>query len=455
MRRLVFKRALAVLVCAALPASARAQVESSTRTSTRASEAPGAGEEGPRLELEGLELEQGAPGAPAKTGAGPKEEPEPDFFASLSARAAGIVDRTTLGGYGEHSFSAGGGEISTFQNNRYVLFVYSQISERISTATEIEFEFGGSPMKKDGNLGFGEVLLEFAVVDFELWDWLVLRAGVILVPFGSLNLRHDSPTWDLSDRPIAYTTVVPSTWFESGAGFLGTIELGMHQRLSYELYVVNGLDARIFDGLGLRAARGSHFSDNNHDKAFVGRLAYSPLLGLEIGLSGYTGEYDLAGNRINMGNLDVTWRSGKLELLGEVVLAQIDPGFVEGFADPTANTREAVPEGMRGFYAQANYHFIVAPLWEVFPDWLQEATFTAVLRYEGKDSNTGYQSASGDRRRLTFGLNFRPLEAYVLKTDYQLESHGLDGKRSAPDLWQGEFWEDVTFRFATSIAFLF
>ena len=79
----------------------------------------------------------------------------------------------------------------------------------------------------------------------------------------AFNLRHDAPTRDLVDRPIALTTILPTTWFESGAGFHGKIPIGDTHRVGYELYLVNGLDARIFDGFGLRAARGSHFEDNN------------------------------------------------------------------------------------------------------------------------------------------------------------------------------------------------
>ncbi len=416
-------------------------------------------EDGPKLELEGLNLQEieGASGQPT----GQTEEIDPfkdrtDPLTTLADRARAIIDRTTIGGYGEHEFITGQGEVSRFVAHRYIIFVYSQISERISTATEIEFEFAGSPKKTDGNLGFGEVLLEFSVVDLKLYDWLNFRAGIILMPVSAFNLRHDAPTRDISERPIAYTTVVPSTWFESGAGFLGTIELGESQRLTYELYLVNGLDARIFDGFGLRAARGSHFEDNNHDKALTGRVAWSPTLGFELGLSGYTGAYDKRQSRVNLVNLDFLWRMGDLEFLGEGVFVNIDEGFVEGFEGSSqANTRDPVPQQMMGFYLQANYHFTIPPLWSLLPEWLNEATFTGVLRYEGMDTDFDQHSAAGDRRRLTLGLNFRPIEPYVIKTDYRLESNGVDGVSAAPDLWKGDFWTKSRFTFMASVAFLF
>lgn len=417
--------------------------------------------DGPVLELDGLEIDEPAVAATVSSTAAAaliaaKDQKRTDVFASLTDKVSNIVDRTTIGGYGEHEFEAGDGRVSRFRNHRYILFVYSQISDRISTASEIEFEFAGSPNKRDGVLGFGEVLLEFSVVDFTLADWLVFRAGVILMPVGTFNVRHDAPTRDLSARPIAYTTIVPSTWFESGAGFYGTVPLGDTQRLTYDLYVVNGFDSRITDGFGFRGARGSHFEDNNHDKAIVGRVAYSPTLGFELGLSGYTGAYDKAQNRANLVNLDFTWRLGRLELLGEVVLAQIDAGFVEGFSSSsTANTRSPVPTGMVGFYVQGNYHFGIPYLWERLPDWLATSTMTAVIRYEGKDTDTNRFSAAGDQRRLTLGLNFRPIEAYVIKTELALDAFGRDEGRAAPEVFQGAFWEDTQIGFLTSVAYLF
>lgn len=410
--------------------------------------------EGPRLELEGLE-------DPAKAAA-PAEATRPpaEVFterlaptATLSERAAAILDRTTLGGYAEHDFILPKHGGSTFRNHRYVLFVYSHISERISTATEIEFEFAGSPLKRDGVLGPGEVLLEFSVVDFEILEWLVFRAGVVLVPVSAYNLRHDAPAQELPERPIAYTTVVPTTWFESGAGFLGTVALGESLRLSYELYAVNGLDAKILDGQGLRGARGSHLEDNNHDKALVGRVAISPRLGMEAGLAGYSGAYDLEGRRVNLVNADFFWRLGRFDVTAEAVRVFIDPGYVQGFdSSSPANTRSRVPTGMSGFYGQANCRFRIEPLFRALPDEWREGHFTASLRYEEKDTDLSFVT-SGDAARLTLGLNFRPIPPFVLKNSFHWEKTGAAGLQ--PHVWTAHFWAENEWEYIASAAFLF
>ncbi|HSP79337.1 MAG TPA: hypothetical protein VLQ93_12455 [Myxococcaceae bacterium] len=414
-------------------------------------------QEGPVLELEGLEDPAGTGLAADATSVDPAAAQETftqrlQPTTTLSQRAAAILDRTTLGGYAEHDFILPREGASTFRNHRYVLFVYSHISERISTATEIEFEFAGSPLKRNGLLGAGEVLLEFSVVDLMLTDWLTFRAGVILVPVGAYNLRHDAPAQELAERPIAYTTVVPTTWFESGAGFLGGFDLG-DWRLSYEVYAVNGLDAKIFDGPGLRGARGSHLEDNNGDKALTGRLAISPFLGLEAALSGYTGAYDLEGRRVNMVNADVFWRLGPLDLTGEVVRVFIDPGYVQGFPDGSpANTRERVPVGMTGFYAQANYRFRIEPFFRLLPDEWRDGHFTASVRYEEKDTDTEFVTA-GDAARLTLGLNWRPLPPYVLKNSFHWQKTGAGGQQ--PHVWSRYFWEENDWQYIASVAYLF
>jgi hypothetical protein len=456
----VLLRGIRILAAVALlaPAGAMAQAAREDEEAAQEEGAPAEPEaegqqQGPALELEGLETSAGAQPAADEVPGG-NYEYRLDPGTTLGERAAAILDRTTIGGYGEHDFVVPETGASTFRNHRYIIFVYSHITERISTATEVEFEWAGSPLKRDGVLTFGETLLEFSVVDFEMTEWLIFRAGVILVPMGSYNIRHDAPAQELAERPIAYTTIVPSTWFESGAGFLGEFDLGKGMNLAYELYAINGLDANITDGLGFRGARGSNLQDNNDDKGIVGRVAFSPALNLELGLSGYTGAYDLQNRRVNMGNVDAFWRAGPLDLHGELVYAKIDPGFVEGFPDGSiANTRSRVPEEMLGYYAQADYRFRIEPFFRALPDEWAEGHFTASLRYEEKDTDTEFVTAEGDAARLTLGLNFRPVPPYVIKNQFHWQQNGAGGEQ--PHLWDGAFFEDASWEYIASVAYLF
>jgi hypothetical protein len=406
-------------------------------------------------------LDAGAGGADDEAFEDPDEggdrfERRGDKTASLIERAATLIDRTSLGGFGEHDFVSGQGETARFRSHRYVLTMASDLTDRISTTAALVLRLGGSPRKEGGVLGIGDVSIGFAVADVVLLPSLAFRSGVVLMPFGAVNLHDDGVSFDLTARPLVYGTVVPSLWREVGVGFFGRWPLASGGRVTYEVYVVNGVDARIVDGAGLQAAAGALGEDNNHDKAWVGRLAWSPRPDVEMGFSAYTGNYDADGHRLSMGNMDVQWRLGGVELLGEVVVAQLDSGFVQGFpAGSPANLRTAVPEAMWGFYAQVAYHFAIEALRSRLPEDLRGTTFAAALRYDGADTDTARLSVAGDARRLTLGFNVRPADAFVFKADLSLESRGVDAEQGAREAWEGDFWRRGTRRCTASVAFLF
>jgi hypothetical protein len=333
--------------------------------------------------------------------------------------------KVVLGGYAENEYHNNFQGESKFDVHRLVLFVYATLNKHISFAAEIEWEHGGSPRKANGKLDVGEVLLEFATADLKFTDWIGLRAGVILVPFGSFNLRHDAPTRDLGVRPMVITNIVPSTWFEAGVGLFGTVPLPKDVELDYEVYLINGLDSKLYDGLGTRAARGSLGEDNNDGKSIVGRIGFRPLNNLEFGVSGYRGAYDPSSKRfVNMIGADVTARIGPVELLGEFAGMRATPGFDEGWAE---GTRNPVPERMIGAYGQVNLHFFPKPLRDKLPGAMkEEATFTLSVRYGEVDTDMSVMSA-GDKSRLTAGFNIRPIEAFVFKNEFLFESNGDDG----------------------------
>ncbi len=369
-------------------------------------------------------------------------------FSDLKRKAEAIVHRTVLGGYGEFAFTKREAEDSFFEARRFVAFLYSPIWEnRISVTSEIEFEHGGSPLKKEGQLGAGEVQLEFAAVDLRLVDQLTLRGGIVLVPFGRFNINHDAPTQDLTDRPLTLTFIVPSTWFEAGAGLTGRQRLSRGLELNYEAYVINGLDSKISDGLGYRAARGSKFQDNNDDKAVVGRLGlyyFGPLgkksLQLDLGASAYSGAYNRRGDRALLFGGDLALRIAGFELIAEYVRAFNDPGFDD---DYPSSSRAPVPTDMYGFFVEAHYHVMPEALRQHLPSWLRESVFTLAVRYDLIDTDMNLKSA-GDRQRMTLGLNYRFIEAVAWKHELQLDHAGPANPFDHPKLG-----------YVTSLAFLF
>jgi hypothetical protein len=312
---------------------------------------------------------------------------------------------TILGGYIDHELFWNDKK-KTFDQHRFIPFIHGEVSERIHVTAEIEFEHGG--LVKGSGASDGELKLEFATLDITFAEWLTFRAGVVLSPLGKFNLIHDSPLNDLTNRPLVARQIVPTTLSEAGMGFFGTFYPSEASVMGYELYVVNGFNeglARADGTARVRSGRGSQKADNNEEKSMVGRVNYSPFLGLDIGGSFHAGAYDDAGDEsLTILAVDAIYTHGPVDLLGEYATASID-----GTADGSQS----------GLYGQVGYHFLPGAV-TAFPN----SIFTAVARYDHVDLD------SSDETRYTFGVNFRPEEETVIKLDYEIydqddDSNGL------------------------------
>jgi hypothetical protein len=344
-----------------------------------------------------------------------------------------------LGGYVDLEFVRDfDAATTTFTQHRLIPFIFAEISERLHFGTEIEIEYGGpqSPTRD------GEIKVEFAAFDVAVSEAFNFRAGALLSPLGKFNLIHDSPVNDLTDRPLVDNRIIPTTLTEAGAGFFGRLYPSSGSVLTYEAYVVNGFNHSVLSyavnagtgaitpAMNVRSARGSMRTDNNASKSLVGRLAFSPLLGVEIGASAHRGRYTDAagaGEGLTVTALDAIVARGRWELLGELAMASLDvdpateapraraaflaarggdsTGFGAAFAAAPFTTAQ------RGAYAQINYHFGQGAL------GFTNSTFTAVVRGDYLDLDTD-RDGNG-QQRLSVGLNWRPLEQSAIKVDYQ------------------------------------
>ena len=348
---------------------------------------------------------------------------------------------TYVGGYMdmELEFDAGSQTNKTFDQHRLIPFIYSDVSDRVKFAMELEIEHGGTKTQGGVQEKQGDVKIEFATIDFLMTDWLNYRGGIILSPLGKLNLVHDSPLQDLTDRPMVSTFILPTTLSESGMGFFGTFYPTEMSKLDYEIYAVNGFqsiqgntsvinDTSVGDIESfISNSRGSKDTDNNTNFAIVGRVAYSPFLGLELGASFHTGNIDDRNeNRMTIKALDWTYQRGPFELVGEYGHASIER---DGLFEDGTEKSDRMAGDMWGYYVEPRYHFMPQFLKDLAPTvFKDDSIFTAVLRWGQVDINQPTNVANeGDirRTRLTPGLNFRYTEDTVFKAEYQINTeHG-------------------------------
>ena len=346
---------------------------------------------------------------------------------------------TSVGGYVSTEFrseylNALGRRRSAFDQHRLVPFIFSEITDRLHFGTEIEFEHGTKLEVEDGQAeGGGEINVEFATLDYRFTEALNLRGGVILSPIGRFNLTHDDPINELTDRPLVAREVIPGTLGETGFGLFGTIYPTDRSLFTYEAYVVNGFSDKLIEldagerRLNVREAPGTRGADASASKNFVGRVGFSPILGLEVGASVHTGEYgegvapngepDKEGSATILA-LDGSLRRGPFEVLGEAARLRADL--------PASLRAVGVSNGRQGYYVQANYRFghgLLAPK--------ATSLFTGVVRWDQVDFASGVMG--DDQRRLTLGLNWRPVGDAAFKTEYQWNwTTPIDASRRAP-----------------------
>jgi hypothetical protein len=341
-----------------------------------------------------------------------------------------------------NSIRGGQGTTNGFDQQRFVPFIYADITEHVKFASELEIEHG---IRGAGEI---EISLEFAHLDYLVSEPFNIRAGILLIPIGKFNLLHDSPLNDLTDRPLVSQFVIPSTMSETGAGVYGTFYPGRTSKLDYELYVSTGPcgynsdgSPRINEETGTKDSRqrkceqSADGLDINNGKAVSGRLAFSPMLGVEVAGSGYFGNSSPSSyNPLSITAIDWTLQRGPFELIGEAAWAYArgnsrairgngfgsSPGSLLTGVN-TFNPLAAPPQRMEGYYIQANYHFMPAFLANWSPKRFGEgSTFTAVIRYDRVNLNMDNKGENqGDFEQVSFGLNYRPVEDAVFKISYQ------------------------------------
>jgi len=320
---------------------------------------------------------------------------------------------TAISGYMDFHFNKHEFEDGRLDFHRFVLLITHNFSDRIRFVSELELEHA----LVEGLEKAGELELEQAYVDFLLSRRFNVRAGMMLVPVGIINERHEPPVYYGVERPFVDTVIVPSTWFEVGAGVHGEVGRGWR----YRAFIMSPLNAREFSAEGgLRGGRQKGSDTNIGRPAVTGRVEYVGRPGLTVGASFWTGRSGFAFRPrfevpVTVGEADVRYSRDRLELRGQFAQVAIsNAGRLNDAMGRAVGVDPNVASALRGFYAEAGYRVISG------------ASFGDVglfARYENFDTQfrmpTDYRPLREfDRDALVFGATYWPDPDIALKADY-------------------------------------
>ncbi|MSP28636.1 MAG: hypothetical protein EXR80_09630 [Methylococcales bacterium] len=329
----------------------------------------------------------------------------------------------SIGGYGEANYQAivndetpqKNGDSANNHNNvdfeRLVMYMGYKFTDNILFNSEIEFEHGSTDKG-------GSVSVEMAALDFFINPMVNVRAGMVLLPMGFVNLIHEPPFYFGNNRPVVENRIIPTTWRDVGVGIFGEIL----PNLTYTAYGVSGLDAAGFNSNGIRGGRQQGSQARAEDLAFVGRLEYAPdfLTGVSFGGSAYLGNsgqnQTYAGQEVDAftqlyeGHIQVKYRGLEFRTLGSI-------GHIDDAAALSQAKKETVGSENYGWYSEIGYDIL--PLFTNTTQYL--APF---FRYEHFDTigkaPAGYKDNQNKNQQIyQVGLQYKPIPNIVIKADYR------------------------------------
>ncbi len=341
-----------------------------------------------------------------------------------------LAQNIRVGAYGAVAFESFNDRRTTHDGNFEVL-ISGNFHDRIRVYTEIDL-----------GLPHGTADAEQAYVDLLLTQPFNVRAGVLLIPFGKFNLDHFDPRRDLTRPPSVARLVTPTTWSDLGFGAFGFVPVSDNVKATYEIQVINGLTDKFLatpgniPDPGLQSARTGLRSDNNGDKAVVGRGTLKFFDQYEIGFSGYRGKYKPGSDDLITGiSFDTEFRPRNMTFLENFVLRTEFARFdIQG---------STTPSSLWGYYLQLTYRFWPSALNStILGRHFNNPTFALVGLYgRTKINTTASPTGSQTGEQVIIGFNYRPVEDYVFKAEYQFNN--------------GQFNQTPSDGFLTSIAWIF
>ena len=318
--------------------------------------------------------------------------------------------------------------------HRFVLLLSHSFSDRLRFVGELELEHAFVEGLEDA----GELELEQAYIDVLIRPSFNVRAGMLLVPVGIINERHEPPVFQGVERPFVDTVIVPTTWFDVGAGVHGRIG----SALSYRAYVMAPLDASEFSAdEGLRGGIQKGSDANIRNAAVTGRVEFTQVPGLTIGVSGWRGDTGFNLPRLDptvgVAEIDARFRHRGMEVRGQFARVFIgDAARVNDALTLLVGVAPNIARQLQGYYLEASRLFAL-------PQWGHELAVFG--RFE--DFDTQFRMPAGlqpipefNRQAVIVGATYYLDPDVAVKFDYTHQQSAATIRRAPRSVNVGIGW---------------
>lgn len=391
-------------------------------------------------------------------GATAKAAPAADGFTKFRLGGYGEMVASFLN-YGRNRFYGGtdnSDERRTIAIPRAVIAGDYRFNDQWALGIEIEFEAGGvgvaQELENTENLEYetelekgGEVALEQFHITRRIARPFNIRVGHQVVGLGLTNSHHEPINFFGTVRPEGETTILPSTWHETGLGFFGSFGSG-RSSFSYEALIVAGLNA---DGFGRdnwvgSGKQGLFEVDNFKSPGYFGRLDWRGVAGLRVGASAYycrdvtenadkAYKYSLVGGaRLAIWSLDAQYANRYVTLRANYICGDLENAAK--ISAVTLSSQSSYHHGTERSVAKRALTYgaeVGVSLKNIFYPAARGPVVYPFARYEYYNpQEDGDKGQTLDRRcqvaKWTAGLNWFALPNLVIKADATTRRIGTD-----------------------------
>lgn len=305
-----------------------------------------------------------------------------------------FMNNTTIGGYGELHYNnledENGVSNDEIDFHRFVLFFGHEFADNLRFFSELELEHS---LAGDGKPG--EVELEQAYIEYDINDQHRVKGGLFLMPVGILNETHEPNTFYGTERNAVEKNIIPTTWWEAGVMFSGQMAEGF----SYDAAITSGLETSADDSYKIRKGRQKVAEAVANDFAYLGRLKWTGVPGVEL--------------------------AGTVQYQEDLTQGQ-DANAGSATLFETHAVVERGPFGLRALYATwdldgsgpAAIGADEQTGWYIEPSYRINQNFGVFTRYSEWDNKAG-DSADSEYQQWDLGINWWPHKNVVVKADYQ------------------------------------